>query len=267
MTAWYRPKTKRPLGEILWNIASGAADYREITRKMFSLRLLTSVVLGGGLITVRNLFTEKFFGLKWGSYGRYPTVVVREKRDYIKESISAPLGIKLDESPDFERMYAIRIRANPEAIFRELGKFGDAGRDYLKLRFATVKRISGDANQVGSIVQYSIGKSIWPVQLRLARCLPDRTLVYEVSERFAHRGKLLFDVRRKDDGASRLVIYTAFDFRTGRTLAGRMLWKLFRLLFPEYVHDVVWNHALCCIKAGAELDTTDADGCFDAAER
>jgi len=63
---------------------------------------------------------------------------------------------------------------------------------------------------------------------------------------------LLFDVHPKKDGACRLVIYTAFDFRTGKTAGGKVLWKLFKLLFPEYVHDVVWNHALCCIKANAE---------------
>ncbi len=247
-----RPKTKRPLAEILWKIASGTADYREICGKMFSFRVLSSIIFSGGLITLRNIVTEKFFGLRWGHYGRYPTVVVKEKRDYIKESIAAPLGIELDESPDFERMYAIRIRAGSDTIYDELGKFGDARRDYLKLRFATVKRVSGLPNQVRSIVQYSIGKSICPVPLRLSLCSPNRTLVYDVGDRFADRGKLLFDVHRRNDGECRLVIYTAFDFRTGRTPGGRLLWKLFRLLFPEYAHDVVWNHALCCIKASAE---------------
>jgi flavin-dependent dehydrogenase len=261
-----KPKTKRPLGEILWNIASGTADYREITGKLFSFRLLGSIVIGGGLITLRNILTEKFFGLRWGSYGRYPTVVVKEKRDYIKESISAHLGITLDQSPEFERMFAIRIRAGPDKIYNELGKFGDPGRDYLKLRFATVKRVSGLPNQLGSIVQYSIGNSIWPVPLRLARCSPDKTLLYDVGERFAYGGKLLFDVHPKKNGACRLVIYTAFDFRTGRTPGGKVLWRLFRVLFPEYVHDVVWNHALCCIKANAERahDNLPESSVFDS---
>ncbi len=247
-----RPKDNRPLTEILWKIASGTADYREISRSMISFRLLSSICLGGGLITLRNILTEKFFGLRWGPYGRYPTVIVKEKRDYIKESITAHLGIKLDESPDFERMYAILIRAGPDQVYHELGKFGDARRDYLKLRFATVKRVSGQPNQVGSIVEYSIGRSIWPVPLRLAKCSPNRTLLYEVGERFAYGGKLLFDVHVRNDGACRLVIYTAFDFRTGKTPGGKVLWRLFKFLFPEYVHDVVWNHALCCIKANAE---------------
>ncbi len=255
-----RPKSKRPLGEILWNIASGAADYREISGKMFSFRVLSSIALGGGLITLRNILTEKFFGLRWGAYGRYPTVILKEKRDYIKESIAAPLGIKLDESPDFERMYAIRIRAGPDTIYNELGKFGDARRDYLKLRFATIRRVSGQPNQVGSIVQYSIGNSVWPVPLRLAQCSPNRSLLYDVGDRFANHGKLLFDIRPKNGGACRLVIYTAFDFRTGRTLGGKVLWSFFKLLFPEHVHDVVWNHALCCIKANAERAHNESPG-------
>jgi hypothetical protein len=219
---------------------------------MLSFRLFGSIAFGGGLITVRNILTEKFFGLRWGPYGRYPTVIVKEKRNSVKQAIASPLGITLEKSPEFERMYVIRIRADPETIFHELGKFGEADRDYLKLRFATVKRVSGLPNQVGSIVQYSIGKSIWPVRLRLVRCAPNKSLLYDVSERFAYRGKLLFDVHSRDDRACRLVIYTAFDFRTGRTLGGKVFWKLFRHLFPAYVHDVVWNHALCCIKANAE---------------
>jgi hypothetical protein len=30
------------------------------------------------------------------------------------------------------------------------------------------------------------------------------------------------------------------------------MWKGARLLFPEFVHDVVWNHALCTIKEDVE---------------
>jgi len=79
-----KDKNKRPLGQVLWKIASGHADYREILGDMFNVRALFSVLVGGLLVTVRNIFTEFLFGLKWGEYGRYPTVVLKEKRDYIK---------------------------------------------------------------------------------------------------------------------------------------------------------------------------------------
>ena len=71
-------------------------------------------------------------------------------------------------------------------------------------------------------------------------------------ERFADRGKLLFDINPTRDGNNRLVIYTAFDFKRGATPARRVFWRLFRVFFPAYVHDVVWNHALCGIKEEVE---------------
>ena len=32
----------------------------------------------------------------------------------------------------------------------------------------------------------------------------------------------------------------------------QLLWEGVRLLFPEFVHDIVWNHALCTIKEDVE---------------
>ena len=31
-----------------------------------------------------------------------------------------------------------------------------------------------------------------------------------------------------------------------------MMWNVARLLFSEFVHDIVWNHALCTIKENVE---------------
>ena len=30
------------------------------------------------------------------------------------------------------------------------------------------------------------------------------------------------------------------------------MWRSARFLFPEFVHDVVWNHALCTLKEDVE---------------
>lgn len=49
-----------------------------------------------------------------------------------------------------------------------------------------------------------------------------------------------------------MFIYTAFDFKKGRGLAAAVFWWVFKYLFPAYAHDVVWNHAICCIKDEAE---------------
>ena len=51
---------------------------------------------------------------------------------------------------------------------------------------------------------------------------------------------------------SRLSIYAAFDYKKGHSFAGRVLWGIGRALFPGFVHDVVWNHALCTIKEEVE---------------
>lgn len=247
-----REVNKRPLGEVLWKIASGTADYRNIFRSMFSFAVIRSVFVGGVLVTLRNLFIEILFGLKWAEYGRYPTVVLREKRDYIKNSISRALGKELDVSPDFERMYAIKIKAAREKIYEELGKFGDDRRSYLWLRFIHVTRIRGAPNEAQSIIRYQLKFLPMAVDLRLQRVMKDRLLLYTVAEKYANRGKLIFEIKPNENGNNRLVIYTAFDFKRGGSIVSKVFWWISRYLFPGFVHDVVWNHALCSIKEHAE---------------
>jgi hypothetical protein len=247
----FKKRDKWALGNVLWNIGSGAADYDRIFQQLISVRVLLSV-LRGAFKTFRNILTELFFGLKWEEYGRYPTVILKDKRDYYKKSIAAPLGITLDASPEMERMYAIKIRASSRMIFEELCKFGDAEAKFLNLRFFDVRRISGSPNQVGSVVRYRLKKLPVSMDIRLVRCIPGKTLLYEPEELFSRHGKLLFDIAPTKDGNNRLVIYTAFDFKSGKTILGRIFWKFFKHIFPDYAHDVVWNHAICCIKKETE---------------
>jgi flavin-dependent dehydrogenase len=247
-----RDKRKRPLAQILWKIASGYADYKEILKDMFSFTALTSVFGGGILVTLRNVAAESMFGLKWGEYGRYPTVVLREKRNYIKGSLSSVFGSPLDSAPDFEKMYAIKIKAGKKEIFEELGRFGDKGRNYMNLRFVEIRRTYGNPNQIGSIIRYRLKFLPVSVDMTLKQAVPEKALFYEVSEKFADRGKLVFEIKQAEDGNNRLVIYTAYDYKKGNSLFSKLFWWLFRLLFPAFIHDVVWNHALCTIKEDAE---------------
>jgi len=249
-----KDKNRRHLGMVLWQIASGMADYRDIFRRMFGLRTLRSILIGL-LVTLRNQFTEVIFGLRWGSLGRYPTVIAKEQREAVKAALVSTLGIELDRDLDFERMYVIKIRSAPSALFAELGKFGDPTRSFFKIRFVKVRRIQGSPNEVGSVVRYQGWPSALALDMSLERVVPDRGLYYRVSEELADRGKLIFDVNRTKDGNSRLVIYTAFNFKKGASLAARCLWGLVRWFFPHYLHDVIWNHALCCIKAEVERQT------------
>jgi hypothetical protein len=250
----FKGMNKWPLGKVLWQIGSGGADYGKICQDLLCLPVFCSV-LTGVFKTLRNVLTEMFFGLNWGTYGRYPTVILKEKRDYIKQSISVPLGIDLDTTPEMERMYSIKIRATSSAIFKELGKFGDDTAEFLRLRFVDVQRTSGLPNHVGSIIRYKLKALPISMDIRLARCILDKALLYAPQELFTRKGKLLFDITPTKDGNNRLVIYTAFNFRKGRGIIQQSFWKLFRTLFPDYAHDVVWNHAICCIKAQAERHT------------
>jgi flavin-dependent dehydrogenase len=248
-----KEKSKRPMGQILWKIASGYADYREILGDMFSFRALQSVLIGGIFVTLRNIVTEFLFGLKWGEFGRYPTVVLKEKRDYIKNSLSSALGMILDGSPDFERMYAIKVKASKRKIFGEFGKFGDNRRNYMRLRFVEIMQKAGLSNQIGSSIKYKIKFLPLSIDMKLKRVIPDEFLYYEVSEKYADRGKLIFEIKPTKDGNNRLVIYTSFDYKKGKRAVGKIIWWFVRHLFPAFIHDVVWNHALCSIKEDVEL--------------
>ncbi len=247
-----RDKDRRPLGTVLWKMASGTSDYREVLKGMSSLPVLRSFLVGGVLVTLRNTLTEMLFGVKWGEYGRYPTVIMKEKRGDVKRAIEQRFGIEIGESPEFERMYKIKIRASPRQVFDELGKFGDERRNYLKLRSLEIKRISGLPNEVGSVIEYNAKLISMTLRMRLTSVVPDRALLYAVDEKFADRGKLVFDIERTKDGNWGLVLYAAFDFKRGKRLIGRIYWSLFRIFFPAFLHDIFWNHALCRIKEDVE---------------
>jgi len=88
--------------------------------------------------------------------------------------------------------------------------------------------------------------------LRLTKRVRLETRLYRVDERLANRGKTIFDVAPTRDGNRRLSIYAAFDFKGGKGFFSRSMWRGARLLFPAFIHDVVWDHALCTIKEEVE---------------
>jgi len=247
----FKDREKWSLGGVLWKIGSGDTDYQEVFNAFVRGPVLFSI-LTGIFKTFRNILTEIFFGLNWEAYGRYPTVIIKEKREYIKKNIANSLGIKLDSSPEMERMYAIKIRASSKIIFKELGKFGDLKSKFLKIRFVDVKRISGLPNQKGTVVRYSQGRLPISMDVRLARVFPEKALLYKPDGFFTQEGVLIFDIAPTKDGNHSLVLYTAFNFKKGNNRLSRIFWKIFKIIFPGYAHDVVWNHAICCIKGEAE---------------
>ena len=248
-----RDERSRPLSVVLWKIASGAADYQEVLREICSYDVLRSILIGAA-VTLRNVAFELFFGLQWGEYGRYPTVVPKEKRDALKESLASSLGIDLGKSPDFERMYVIKIRGSEEEIMEELAMFGQPDARFVKVHFIDARQIQGTPNQVGSIIRYRIPFVQLGAELRLTNRVHSETLLFEADDRLVDHGKLIFNVAPTKDGNRKLKIYAAFDYKKGKGVASRMMWRGARLLFPEFVHDLVWNHALCTIKEEVERE-------------
>jgi flavin-dependent dehydrogenase len=246
-----RDERSRPLSEVLWKIASGTADYREVHREMRGIDVLKSLLVGAA-ITLRNVAFERFFGLKWGEYGRYPTVVLKEKREFLKAQLASSLGMALGPSPDFERMYAIKIRGSEEEIMAEMAKFGQPQAKFVHPRFLDIRQIEGEPNRVGSVIRYRVPLIGLGTILRLTKRVGLETLLYQVDERLVDHGKIIFDVAPTKDGNRRLSIYASFNYKRGKGLGSRMVWKAARLLFPGFIHDVVWNHALCTIKEEVE---------------
>lgn len=247
----FQKKEQWSLGKVLFDLGSGTVNYAKIFNNFIQPSVFLSI-FKGFIKTVRNILTELFFGLSWKDCGRYPTVVLKEKRDYFKQAIQAPLNFNLADNPEMERMYAIKVRAHAKIIYEELGKFGEQDSKFLNLRFLDVKRVFGPPNQEGSIVQYRLKNTPVAMDICLEQSIPGKTLFYKPSELFASNGILLFDIAPTKDGNNRLVVYTAFDFKKGSNPVTWLLWKLFKLVFPDFAHDVVWNHAVCIIKKQAE---------------
>jgi len=246
-----RDERSRPLSKVLWKIASGTADYKEVLHDMSGSGVLRSTLIGAA-VTLRNLAFEGLFGLKWGDYGRYPTVVLREKREVLKGELASSLGEKLGGSPDFERMYTIKVRGSELEIMEELADFGRPAARFVNLRFVNVRQIRGAPNQVGSVIQYRMPFFGLSSEMHLTKRIGFETLLYQVDERLVNFGKLIFNITPTKDGNRRLAIYTSFRYKNGKGIVSRLLWDGVRLLFPEFVHDIVWNHALCTIKEDVE---------------
>ncbi len=252
------------LAPVLWQIASGDETYRRILASMFHPASMWLIVTGGLLITIRNKATERFFGLDWAGTGRHQTGVSIEDRVRKRAELSAVLGLEEpSRAPEVERVYSIRIRAQTEAILEQLGRFGDPHREYLWPRFLSVRRTSGSANETGTKIRYEIGPGCGGSSPRhclplvsftvvLAKKVPGRYLLYRIMDGFGRGGIFSFDIQPLKPGVKLLSIYVGFDFYRGKGPLSRLVWWLFRTVFPGFAHDVIWNHSLCRLRYLAE---------------
>ena len=228
---------------IVLGVASGEDKYRNILASMLHPATLWAIAAGGGAITARNYLTERLLGLKWGGFQRATTGVFKEEREAKRLSLKELVG----EHPEFERMYAIRIQTPRERIFEQLGKFGDPDRGYfLPKRMIEVKGLSRSAHGAVTTIHYKVSPKFLSFFLELIEIHPDRRLSYRVRDGFPAGGVLVFDIEGVDrasaDNDYLLSLYVAFDFPRA------LLWRVGRLIFPAFTHDVLWNHGLCKLK-------------------
>lgn len=242
-------RKNRKLEKILWNIASGEDSYRNIILNMYHPFALWSITYGGFFITFRNYITELIFGLKWGNFRRLTTGVEKEIFEEKTKKIMGEFRENKElKSLHFKSTYSIRISSTPDKIFRELGKFGNDDRKYFNPRFIKVCRISGDPNTPGSIIRYNIFLKPLSFNLRLVEFIPGQYIRYEIIDGFGRGGILLFEIdgfkkeNKEINGEQLLSIFVGFNFSS----------HLLRLIFPSFMHDVLWNHSLCQLKSMIE---------------
>jgi flavin-dependent dehydrogenase len=254
------PPTGRRMEGIIWRIASGDDSYPNILRAMLRPATLWVIVWHGGCATLLNLLIEGVFGLSWRTIQRYPTAVRKELVRARRESIAALLERPFRSAgaePEFERTYTIAVRRDESALFRQLGRLGETDRAWLTPRWVTIRRVGGMPNEPGCIIEYRIFGGLLRFRIELEQLITNRLLVYRVSGSFPDRGLFVFTV--EPGCSSNVSIYLAFDYARGSSFAARVFWRLFRLLFPEIIHDVLWNHALCQLKSIAEAPQRPRD--------
>ncbi len=245
-----RSSAHRRLETLLWQIASGDADYETILRQMLRPATVWSVFAGGLIVTLRNYLTEVVFGLRWKGFGRFTTGVARERVEEKRAALArlvADNDIAVDGQPQFERMYTIQLHAPAARILRQLGQFGEADRAFLRPRGVRIRRVAGMPNSPGCVIRYEILGRLLAFSMvleQVGECLA----VYRVLDGFARGGVLVFEIEKLAPSNCNLSIYVAFDFYRENRGASRVLAFIFRWLFPAFVHDVLWNHSLCQLK-------------------
>jgi flavin-dependent dehydrogenase len=255
-----KPHGKRRLANLLWKLASGDDSYARIFASMFHPSALWAILVGGSLVSARNYVTEQLFGLKWKGLMRHPTAIPKEVLDEKHRHFAEFVDI---ESPgkrlEFESMYSIEIRGSEEGILRQVGKFGDSDREYLRPRMVNIRRTSGRPNEVKSIIQYGLPFRWLDFSIILERILDRRRVIYRVKNGFARGGVLVFEISPVRKGINLLSTYVGFNFPKPRNPIRWIVWRIFKLAFPGFVHNVIWNHSLCSIKHIVEREAWKAD--------
>ena len=239
-------RSRRSFERVFWAISSGDENYEQIASAMLRPSTLLKILSGGVYITVRNWLTERFFGLDWSDMGRFPTAVpveqLRARRSRFLQGYKS----------EFECLYTIHIRAGEATVRRVLAEFGEPSRPYLHPRWVHIRRAGGEPLHAGCTIQYRVFGGALSFNIVQEESGDENLIRYRVIEGFANGGSFIFLIEPESPTHCALTVYLAFDYARGHSIGSRLFWRVFRLLFPEYIHDVLWNHALCEFKQSAE---------------
>ena len=237
---------KRHFERLLWAISSGDESYRRILWWMIRPRTLWQIFSTGFLVTLRSSGWEAIFGLKWRGLGRFPVVV---KREQVLEKIAAFPTIR---SRAKIYLYAIDVRREPHKLLKVLHQFGEANRPFLTPRMVNIQRTKGSFANEDAVVDYRIFGGLIRFAIAQIPSGDPQTIHFKVQGGFANDGDFLFSVDPASSGRSRLSVLLSFDYPVGSNPVEVLFWQLFARLFPQSIHEIIWNHALCELKQATE---------------
>lgn len=240
-----RPSQRR-FERVFWAISSGDRSYEDIAWAMLRPATAWKIFRDGVCITARNRLVEGFFGVDWGDIGRFPTAVPLERLRARRMRLMA------GRRSEFECTYTIGVRAGLEETRQLLAEFGEPSRPFLHPRWVTIARVGGEPLKPGWRIRYRILGGLVAFDIVQENAGNDHDIRFRVVGGFADAGTFVFSTEPAGREHCALSVFLAFDYRRGTTPPGRLLWALFRRLFPEFMHDVLWNHALCEIRQRLE---------------
>lgn len=248
-----RTEKQRDFKQIFWAISSGDRSYEDIARSIIRPATLWLILKGGVYVTLRNWLTERFFGIHWRNVPRVMTGVSKDDLEKRRGSLlrERTWADSIGSRPEFECIYSVRLRTRAENALALLAEFGEESRPYLTPRWVKIHRTAGETLQQGSVIQYRIfwGLLALEIEQQISR---ENLIVYKINGGFSHDGMFCFEVESLPSGYCLLTTYLVFDYARGKGFFSRLFWSAFRGLFPEYIHDVLWNHALCKFKQVVE---------------
>lgn len=252
-----RPASLGHFSWIMWAIASGDDNYRRIAWQMLRPRTLLQIFTGGVLVTMKSNFWEYFFDLNWRNLGRFPVAV---SMDVLRNSRRMLLAGRQHER---EFIYRIHIRAAPDMVQEHLKLLGEPQRPYLNPRWVQILRRSGEPLTPGTVIDYRIFGGLIKFAIKQLPSQDPLTVRHRVIGGFAHDGEFIFNIEPLSSQRTNLTVLLVFNYPQGSGLLEKLFWNGFRLLFPDSIHEILWNHALCEFKQSIEKSNLKSTVRFD----